>query len=228
MSETQLKIAPIGEGLSLKARAYEALKTAILNMNIYADNAELRLDERDLSARFGVSRTPLREALAQLDQEGLVKIVARRGIFIVRKTKAEILEMITVWAALESMAARLACEHASKEDLLALHDLVDKFSQDEVARQMGEYSEANIKFHQAIIRAGKCNLIAEISDGLFFHMRAIRQRTIFEQDRARRSIVDHTEIVEALEARDAERAERLVRQHTLRLRDHVDRHVQIA
>lgn len=228
MSDTQLKIAPIGEGLSLKARAYEALKTAILNMNIYADNAELRLDERDLSARFGVSRTPLREALAQLDQEGLVKIVARRGIFIVRKTKAEILEMITVWAALESMAARLACEHASKEDLLALHDLVDKFSQDEVARQMGEYSEANIKFHQAIIRAGKCNLIAEISDGLFFHMRAIRQRTIFEQDRARRSIVDHTEIVEALEARDAERAERLVRQHTLRLRDHVDRHVQIA
>lgn len=227
MTETQLKIAPIGEGLSLKARAYEALKAAILNMNIYADGAELRLDERDLSARFGVSRTPLREALAQLDQEGLVRIVARRGIFIVRKTKAEILEMITVWAALESMAARLACEHASKEDLLELHDLVDKFSQDEVARQMGEYSEANIKFHQAIIRAGKCQLIAEISDGLFFHMRAIRQRTIFEQDRARRSIVDHTEIVEALEARDAERAERLVRQHTLRLRDHVDRHVQI-
>lgn len=227
VTETQLKIAPIGEGLSLKAKAYEALKTAILNMNIYADDAELRLDERDLSARFGVSRTPLREALAQLDQEGLVRIVARRGIFIVRKTKAEILEMITVWAALESMAARLACEHASKEDLLALHDLVDNFSQDEVARQMGEYSEANIQFHQAIIRAGKCNLIAEISDGLFFHMRAIRQRTIFEQDRARRSIVDHTEIVEALEARDAERAERLVRQHTLRLRDHVDRHVQI-
>lgn len=227
MSNIQLKIAPIGEGLSLKAKAYEALKSAILNMNIYADGAELRLDERDLSARFGVSRTPLREALAQLDQEGLVKIVARRGIFIVRKTKAEILEMITVWAALESMAARLACEHATKEDLADLHNLVDKFSQDEVARQMGEYSEANIKFHQAIIRAGKCALIADISDALFFHMRAIRQRTIFEQDRAKRSVVDHTEIVEALEARDAERAERLVRQHTLRLRDHVDRYVQI-
>ena len=227
MADTQLKIARIGEGLSLKARAYEALKAAIMNMNIYADEAELRLDERDLSQRFGVSRTPLREALAQLDQEGLVRIVARRGIFIVRKTKAEILDMITVWAALESMAARLATQHASDAEILRLHAHVDKFSQDEVARKMGEYSDANIKFHQAIIGLGKCPLIAEICNGLFMHMRAIRQRTIFELDRAKRSIVDHTEIVDALEARETERAERLVREHTLRLRDHVERFVEL-
>jgi DNA-binding GntR family transcriptional regulator len=227
VADTQLKIARIGEGLSLKARAYEALKAAIMNMNIYADEAELRLDERDLSQRFGVSRTPLREALAQLDQEGLVRIVARRGIFIVRKTKAEILDMITVWAALESMAARLATQHASDAEILRLHAHVDKFSQDEVARKMGEYSDANIKFHQAIIGLGKCPLIAEICNGLFMHMRAIRQRTIFELDRAKRSIVDHTEIVNALEARETERAERLVREHTLRLRDHVERFVEL-
>jgi DNA-binding GntR family transcriptional regulator len=227
VADTQLKIAPIGEGLSLKARAYDALKTAIMNMNIYADEAELRLDERDLSQRFGVSRTPLREALAQLDQEGLVRIVARRGIFIVRKTKAEILDMITVWAALESMAARLATQHASAAEMARLRPLVDKFSQDEIARKLGEYSEANIKFHQAIIGLGKCPLIVDITNGLFFHMRAIRQRTISEQDRAKRSIVDHKEIVAALEARDTERAERLVREHTLRLRDHVDRFVDL-
>ena len=226
-THTQLKIAPIGEGLSLKARAYEALKAAITNMNIYADDAELRLDERDLSQRFGVSRTPLREALAQLDQEGLVKIVARRGIFIVRKTKAEILDMITVWAALESMAARLATKEATVEELSGLHALVDQFSQDKVAAKMGEYSDANIKFHQAIIGLSKNALITGITDTLFFHVRAIRQRTIFEQDRTRRSVVDHKEIVGALEARDTERAERLVREHTLRLRDHVERYVTV-
>lgn len=227
MATTQLKIQPIGEAQSLKVRAYDALKAAILNLNIYAPDAELRLDERALSARFGVSRTPLREALAQLDQEGLVKIVARRGIYIVRKTKSEILEMITVWAALESMAARLATKEAGDEELASLHLLVDQFSQDEIARHMGEYSGANIRFHQAIIALGKCPLIVEMTDKLFFHVRAIRLRTIFEQDRARRSIVDHKEIVAALEARDTERAERLVREHTLKLRDHVERFVDL-
>ena len=125
------------------------------------------------------------------------------------------------------MAARLATEQASDQELAGLHELVDRFSQDEIARKMGEYSEANIKFHQAIISLGKCPLIVELSNSLFFHMRAIRQRTIFEQDRAKRSVVDHKEIVGALEARDTERAERLVREHTLRLRDHVDRFVEL-
>jgi DNA-binding GntR family transcriptional regulator len=225
MSDNGLKIIPIGEAMSLKAKAYEALRFAITNMNIYAADAELRLDERDLSQRFGVSRTPLREALAQLDSEGLVRIVARRGIFIVRKTKAEILDMITVWAALESMAARLACKVASAEDLAALHPLVDTFSSDDVNRHMGEYSDANIKFHQAIIRLGNNPLIDKLTQDLFFHVRAIRQRTIVEQDRAKRSIADHKEIVAALEARDSDKAERLVKEHTLRLREHVERFV---
>jgi DNA-binding GntR family transcriptional regulator len=227
VANTHLKIAPIQQTVSLKARAYEALKTAIMNMNIYAPDAELRLDERDLSQRFGVSRTPLREALAQLESEGLVRIVMRRGIYINRKTKAEILDMITVWAALESMAARLATKEASDEQLAGLHALVDVFNVDEVAKRMGEYSDANISFHQAIIALGECPLITEITTGLFFHVRAIRQRTIFENERVKRSIVDHKEIIAALEARDTERAERLVRDHTLKLRDHVERHVSL-
>lgn len=226
--ETHLQLNAIDSGLSLKARAYDALKTAILRMDIYAPEAQLRLDERDLSAKFGVSRTPLREALAQLDQEGLVRIQPRRGIFIVRKTKAEILEMIKVWAALESMAARLATIHATDEEIASLNGLVDQFSQDAVAAQMGEYSDANIAFHSAIIAIGKCVLIGELTDRLFFHVRAIRRRTIFESDRAKRSISDHKEIVAALKARDTDLAERLVREHTLKLCAHVSKHVDLG
>ncbi len=225
MQKTSLTIVPIGESQSLKTRAYEALKAAIAEMNIYDENAVLRLDERDLSARFGISRTPLREALAQLDQEGLVRVVARRGIFIVRKTKAEILDMITVWAALESMAARLAAEHTPSDSLAELKQLTEPY--DDVSRRMGEYSDANIRFHQAILRASGNDLIGDIADGLFLHVRAIRNRTIFEKDRAQRSIVDHRQIVAAIAERDGDLAERLVREHTLRLRAHVEQHVDI-
>jgi DNA-binding GntR family transcriptional regulator len=225
MQKTSLKIVPIGESQSLKARAYEAMKAAIAAMNIYDDNAELRLDERDLSARFGISRTPLREALAQLDQEGLVKVVARRGIFIVRKTKAEILDMITTWAALESMSARLAAERATPKDIAELHQLTDPYT--DVDRHMGEYSDANIRFHQAIIRTGGNELVKHITDGLFMHVRAIRNRTIFEKDRAKRSVSDHKRIVAAIEESNADLAEKLVREHTLKLRAHVEQYVDI-
>jgi DNA-binding GntR family transcriptional regulator len=228
MASLILNITPIEGGFSLKARIYDALKAAITGMNIYDSDAELRLDERALSQQFGISRTPLREALAQLDQEGLVRIVPRRGIFIVRKTKAEIIEMITVWAALEGMAARLITQVASDEEIAELRQLHENFySAQEIREHIGEYSDANIKFHQAIIRMSRCKLIATITDGLFMHVRAIRQRTIFERDRVKRSLVDHMNIIEALEARRTELAERLLVGHTLRLRDHVEQHVDL-
>ncbi|MFV0294977.1 MAG: GntR family transcriptional regulator, partial [Hyphomicrobiaceae bacterium] len=174
-----------------------------------------------------ISRTPLREAIAQLSTEGLVTVVPRRGIFIQRKTKAEILDMIETWAALESMAARLATEVASDTDLAALNSLVDGIGTNEVARRMGEYSDSNIKFHQTIIGLAGNPLIANLTDSQFQHVRDIRQRTIFENDRARRSIADHKPIVEAMQARAAGLAERLVREHTLTLRDHGEQHVNL-
>lgn len=227
MSNLQLEIKPIGDGFSLKSKIYESLKAAIMDMNIYDSDAELRLDERRLSEQFGISRTPLREALARLDQEGLVNIVPRRGIYIVRKSKSEILEMITVWAALESMAARLITQNASDEEISSLRTLLSTFDGDAVKARIDEYSDTNIKFHQAILKMSKCELLNEISKGLFMHVRAIRARTISEQDRADRSIVDHMHIIEALEARDTDLAERLVREHTLNLRAHVERYVEV-
>src|SRR3979490_1862525 len=98
---------------SLRDQAYALLKTAITDTDIYDPKQELRLDERQLTRALGVSRTPVREALSLLEQEGFLRTMPRRGIFIVRKSKREIIEMIQMWAALESMAARLATQHAS-------------------------------------------------------------------------------------------------------------------
>ena len=81
-------------------------------MDVYRSRDDIRLDERQLAQDFGISRTPVREAMAQLEREGFVRSVPRRGIYVVRKTKREVIEMITAWAALESMAARLITENA--------------------------------------------------------------------------------------------------------------------
>jgi len=221
MATAKLDVAPIEANYSLKDRIYATLKDAITNMNIYAADAELRLDERELSERLAISRTPVREALARLEQEGLVRIAPRKGVFIVRKTKAEILEMITVWAALESMAARLVIERASDREIASLRRLFSTFQGDDPVAEIDEYSERNIDFHSQILRLSKCALLNEIASNLFIHMRGIRARTISERDRARRSIIDHMHIIEALEARDAELGERLVREHTMNLAAHV-------
>ncbi len=125
------------------------------------------------------------------------------------------------------MAARLAAAVASDADIHALHQLVDPYAEDDTLEDTSAYSDANIRFHQAIIEASGNPVIGDIANGLFFHVRAIRHRTIGDHDRARRSVDDHAEIVAALESRDGERAERLVREHTLMLREHVAQHVDL-
>ena len=225
IAATELPVEPIDVNFSLKGRIYSSLKEAITSVDIYADDAELRLDERRLSEQLNISRTPVREALARLEQEGLVEIVPRRGIYIVRKSKAEVLEMITVWAALEGMAARLITEVATDKEIASLSELFATFDGDAVRANIDEYSDRNIKFHQALLDLSRCSLLRETADNLFIHMRSIRARTIGETDSVDKSIIDHMHIIEALEARDTELAERLAREHTLNLARHVKKYV---
>jgi DNA-binding GntR family transcriptional regulator len=164
----------------------------------------------------------VREAITRLEQEGFVKVIPRRGAFVVRKTKKEILEMITVWAALESMAARLITERASDKEVASLRRMFTTFDDDQVQANIDEYSETNIEFHQAILSMSQCDLLNQMAENLLAHMRWIRMRTIAEDNRASRSIIDHMHIIEALERRDADLAERLVREHTFGLASHVD------
>jgi DNA-binding GntR family transcriptional regulator len=220
----KLQIEPLDTSQTFRHLAYGTLKKAITEMDIYSHPEEIRLDERKLSQDLAISRTPVREAITLLEQEGFVRSSPRRGIFVVRKTKAEILEMITVWAALESMSARLAAKNASDEDLKALEGMFAEFEHEKPADHLSEYSDANIAFHQTIVRLGGCKLIGELTENLFIHMRAIRKVTIGQDNRAERSIVDHLNIIKALVARDAEKAEDLVREHTFGLYAHVEKH----
>src|SRR5216683_1090663 len=169
-----LALQPLNASVSFRDQAYASLKRAIMNADIYAHRDEIRLDERQLSQALGVSRTPIREAMTLLEQEGFLRTVPRRGIYIVRKTKHEIVEMINMWAALESMAARLATLRATDAEIASLRHMFDHFQNATPAEHIEEYSEANIAFHQAIVQLSKSQIIFDTIKNIFVHVRAIR------------------------------------------------------
>src|SRR5215510_14283356 len=164
-------VVPIASPASFKSRAYTALKNVIVSLDVYRQRSEVRLDEPRLAQDFGISRTPVREAMAQLEREGFVRSVPRRGIYVVRKTKREVIEMITAWAALESMAARLITERASDEEIAGLRRMFATFDDDKVEAKLDEYSEVNINFHQTIIRMSRNSVLIALAENLFTHMR---------------------------------------------------------
>lgn len=218
-----LDLKPVDGSFSLKEHIYEVLKKSIMDLDIYDPDTNLRMDERTLADRLGISRTPIREAIMRLEQEGFVEIQPRRGVYIKRKSLDEILEMITVWAALESMAARLACERASDAEIARLREVVRPFNKERAKAELSEYSEANIEFHLCVLGLSKCGMLQEIAQGLFTHLKAVRRKATKDQSRADRSVVDHMNIIEAIEDRDADLASALVREHTFRLHDYVRR-----
>jgi DNA-binding GntR family transcriptional regulator len=221
----RLKVEPIEVDLSLTARTYRALKDAITSMDIYGDEGEIRLDEHQLAQDLGVSRTPIREAMCRLEQEGLVRTISRKGTFVVRKNKSEIIDMIIVWSSLESMAARLICKNASDKDIALLRKMFAEFEGKEIKANIDEYSDTNIDFHQRILSLGGCELMVEITENLFIHLSSIRAHTIGDDERYSRSIVDHMNIIEALEARDEDLAAKLVLEHNMNLAAHVKKYV---
>src|SRR3954453_16784643 len=179
---SRVVLARLEDTSTFADRAYAALKDTIVSLNVYEREGDVRLDERRLALDFGISRTPVREAMAQLEREGFVRAVPRRGIYVVRKTRSEVIEMITAWAALESMAARLITENASADEIASLRTMFTKFENGRLHAKLDEYSEVNIEFHQTIIRMSRNSVLISLGENLFVHMRIIRRKTIGEQD----------------------------------------------
>ena len=218
-----ISLRPVEANTTLKDHTHRALRKAILDVDIYDRNTNLKLDERQLADGLGVSRTPLREALVRLEQEGLVEIRARKGVYMKRRGRDEVVEMITVWAALESMAARLACERASVKEIGCLRGIGERYTLEKAKAKLSEYSEANIEFHRMIVSLSRCRTLERYAQDLFDQLEPVRRSAMRDSSRTDRSVVDHSNIIEAISTRNADRAGDLVRDHTLRLGEYIRR-----
>jgi DNA-binding GntR family transcriptional regulator len=201
---------------SLATGAYNRLREAILRGDLRPNQ---RLVETQLAEWLELSRTPVREALGRLASAGLV-ISERRGWIVRDYTADEVSEIHEVRAALEGMAAYLACERASSEEIariVAFHRtqrrarLTSPPSDDLV-----EYNET---FHQSIVAAAlnaRLEHLNRQNREFFFTYRIAR---LFSEDDAKASLAGHDRVIDALEVRDAERAEQAMRRHILDARD---------
>ena len=147
--------------INLKSKVYDALKKYILSLNIYLKESDFHLDERQLSEKLGVSRTPIREAIAKLESEGIVITVPRRGVFVHRKSKKELIDIVTVWAGLEGYAAHLIIKNSKKEEIESLNKYC-QYTKQNVLSDLDNYSNDNIKFHEQIMKLTKVKLMSEI------------------------------------------------------------------
>ena len=138
--------------------------------------------------------------------------------YIIERAKAQ---TITKYRMKLESGARLAAVAATDSEIRELRKHALRHSESSSRADLSEYSEANIRFHQMILEMSGCRLLAAMADELFVHMHGVRRRALEENNRATRSVVDHLEIIEALEARDGDLAARLVREHTMRLHNHV-------
>ena len=211
------KIGPV----NLKTKVYDSLRKYIISLNIYLKEVDFHLDERQLSTKLGVSRTPIREAVARLEQEGIVKTIPRRGVFVNRKTKKELIEIVTVWAGLEGYAAHLIIKNSSDLEIKSLRNFC-QYSKDNVLSDLDNYSNDNIRFHQQIMKLTKVNLMSHVLESQLVHLQFLRKKFIFVSDRAVRSIDEHDEIIVALLSKNASKAEKVLKNHALALVDRIE------
>lgn len=130
-------------------------------------------------------------------------------------------------AALESMAARLITTTARKKDISALRNFFKDFNKDRLPQDhIQEYSKANIAFHQALISLSESQVLVDMTNDILLHVRGYRQLTIGREERTAVSLPEHLAIIEALEERDTELAEKRARDHTLGLATYVETHGQ--
>lgn len=175
-----------------------------------------KLSEADLAKRYGVSRGPLREAIRKLEGMRLVTRIPHAGARVVLLNIDTMADLYQVREALEGMACRIAAESMSDEEIKGLFDLLDRHEEqiNEVDGQQYSQNESNFDFHYLIAQGSQNQLLIDLLSGELYHLlRLCRYRTSQLAERTHLALKQHRQIVEAIEARDPDLAELLMRRH---------------
>lgn len=195
---------------TLGGRVYNAIREKILS-GTYKENEELK--ETAVAAELGVSRTPVREALRQLELEGLVSIIPNKGAYVTGITKKDIHDIYMIRSYLEGLCARWACEHitdAQIEDLEEILYLSDFHARRGHSEQMVELDN---KFHELIYKASGSKILNHVLSDFHQYVERVRKITLSRPYRAEKSSKEHAAIVEAIKKRDGDLAEALAHEH---------------
>jgi DNA-binding GntR family transcriptional regulator len=181
----------------------------------------VKLNERELCETLGISRTPLREAIKVLAAEGLIEISPNRGATVSRMSAAEIQETFELMSGLEAMSGELACERITALELAQIKALHQAMLACKADNDLSGYYARNQEIHNAINAAAKNSVLTQTCLAVNRRLKALRFKSNFQAEKWDRAVLEHEEMIEALEARDGKRLASVLRGHLLRKRDAV-------
>jgi DNA-binding GntR family transcriptional regulator len=204
-----LRLDAVTERLTLADQVYVSIKKAIIEVDLRPGE---RLREVEVAASLGVSRTPVREALSRLEQEGLVQSLKTGGVIVVELSKSEMREIFGLIQVLETYAVRLASEKISPKQLEKLDAVCSKAEQ-VVNSDLEKLSELNRKFHELLIEAADNQRLQALIGNLRSAMQPYRALTLQSKKFREQSVRDHRRVVELLQKGDAENLALLMTKH---------------
>ncbi|MDF2842830.1 MAG: hypothetical protein K0R00_1256 [Herbinix sp.] len=198
---------------SLRGRVFNKLREDILSGQ-YHENEELR--ENTIGQELGVSRTPVREALRQLELEGLVTMVPNKGAYVTGITSKDIHDIYIIRSYLEGLCARWACENITEVQIEALEEVL--YLSDFHARRSHheQLVELDNKFHDLIYKASGSKILDHVLSDFHRYVERIRKITLAVPDRASKSSQEHAAILDAIRKRDGNLAEELAHEHIMK------------
>ena len=190
--------------------AFEKIKEAIIKGHFKPGE---KLVEQTLAQEMGVSRTPVREAIRRLEAEGFVVSIPRKGVVVSRADKEEIVQLYSIRAELEGLAARWAIENADEDDIRKLDEAISRMEETAASGDLDGVVQSNALFHDAIAQASKSRILCTLLKTLQDNIQRFRFQSLHLPGRPVAALAEHKEIVAAIKEKKAEEADRLLKEH---------------